>query len=120
MQTGQNSIVPEISLPQIEQVRWGSVLMALTALQPQFEPKATPRSIEWCESGQRGPWQTVVLFHKRVCSIICAASSNRNEKHQTHRDIRRHDILNRTKIQRILGRLKALLIKSAAFILRIF
>jgi len=26
-------------------VRLGSVLMALTALQPQSEPKATPRSI---------------------------------------------------------------------------
>jgi hypothetical protein len=45
---------------------------------------------------------------------------NRNEKHQTHRDIRRHDALNRTKIQKILGRLKAVLMKSAALILRIF
>ena len=57
--------------------------MGLTALQPQSEPKTTPRSTEWCESGQQGPWQTVVPFHKLVCSIICAASSNRNEKHQT-------------------------------------
>ena len=94
--------------------------MALTVFQPQSEPKATPRSTEWCESALRVPWQTVVPFHKLLCSIICAASSNRNEKHQTHRDIRRHDILNRTKIQKILGRLKALLIKSAALILRIF
>ena len=30
MQTGQNSIAPENSLPQIEQVRWGSVRMGLT------------------------------------------------------------------------------------------
>ena len=120
MQTGQNSIVPKISLPQIEQVRWDSVLMGLTALRPQSQPKTTPRSTEWCESGEQNPWQTVVLFHKLVCSTICAASSNRNEKHQTHRDIRRHDILNRTKIQKIWGRLKALLIKSAALILRIF
>jgi hypothetical protein len=51
MQTGQNSIAPENSLPQIEQVRWGSVLMGLTA----FQPKATPRSSEWREIGQHGP-----------------------------------------------------------------
>jgi hypothetical protein len=75
MQTGQNSIAPENSVPQLGQVRWGSVLMVLAALQPQFEPKPTPRSIEWCESAQRGPWQTVVPFHKLVCSIICDASS---------------------------------------------
>ena len=111
MQTGQNSIAPENSLPQLGQVRWGSVLMGLTALRPQSEPKTTPRSTEWCESGQQGPWQTVVPFHKLVCSIICAASSNRNEKHQTHRDIRRYEILNRTRIQKIWDRLKALLKK---------
>ncbi len=57
--------------------------MGLTALQPQSEPKTTPRSTEWCESGQQGPWQSVVPFHKLVGSIICAASSNRNKKHQT-------------------------------------
>jgi hypothetical protein len=34
MQTGQNSIAPENSLPQLGQARWGSALMALTALQP--------------------------------------------------------------------------------------
>jgi hypothetical protein len=67
MQTGQNSSAPENSVPQLGQVRWGSVLMALTALQPQFEPKATPRSIEWCESAQRGAWQIVILFHKPLC-----------------------------------------------------
>src|SRR6516164_7382863 len=47
MQTGQNSIAPENSLPQFGQVRWDFVLMDLTALQPQPEPKATPRSTEW-------------------------------------------------------------------------
>jgi hypothetical protein len=55
MQTGQNSIASESSFPQIEQVRWVSVLMPLTVLQPQSEPKATPRSIEWCEVVQRHP-----------------------------------------------------------------
>ena len=57
--------------------------MGLTAVQPQSEPKTTPRSTEWCESGQQGPWQSVVPFHKLVGSTICAASSNRNKKHQT-------------------------------------
>ena len=32
MQTGQKFIAPENSLPQLGQVRWGSVLMALAAL----------------------------------------------------------------------------------------
>jgi hypothetical protein len=58
MQTGQNSIVPENWLPQLGQVRWGSVLMALTA--------TTPRSTEWCDIGRQGPWQTVVTFHKQL------------------------------------------------------
>src|SRR4029077_14466629 len=44
MHTGQNSTAPENSLPQLGQVRWGSVLMALPALQPQPRPTATPRS----------------------------------------------------------------------------
>ena len=41
MQTGQNSIAPENSLPQLGQVRLGSVLMDLTALQSQPQPAAT-------------------------------------------------------------------------------
>ena len=64
MQTGQNSIAPENSLPQLGQVRLSSVFMGLTALQPQSEPKATQCSTEWCESGRHGPGQTVVPFHK--------------------------------------------------------
>jgi hypothetical protein len=48
MHTGQNSIAPESSLPQLGQVRWGSVLTGLSALQPKSKPKATPRSTEWC------------------------------------------------------------------------
>jgi len=42
------------------------VLMPLTALQPQPERKTMPRSPEWCESGQHGPWQTVVPLHKQL------------------------------------------------------
>jgi len=41
------------------------VLMALTALQPHTEPKATPRSAEWCESGKHSAWQTVVPLHEQ-------------------------------------------------------
>jgi hypothetical protein len=41
------------------------VLMVLTVLQPQPEPKATPRSTEWCEIGQHGTWQTIVPLHKQ-------------------------------------------------------
>src|ERR1700756_3952023 len=48
MQTGQNSIVPENSLPQLGQVCLDSALMVLTVLQP----KETPRSTEWCEIGR--------------------------------------------------------------------
>jgi hypothetical protein len=58
MQTGQNSIAPENSLPQLEQVRWGSVFMALTTCQPQPWPKATPRSIERWESAGASPDNT--------------------------------------------------------------
>jgi hypothetical protein len=66
MQTGQNSIAPENSLPQLGQVRWGSVLMALTALQPHSETKATPRSIGWREIGWQGARQTVFPLHKQL------------------------------------------------------
>jgi len=65
MQTGQNSIAPENSLPQLGQVRWGCVLIALIALQPQPKPKATPRSTEWCEIGQRSAWHSVVPLHEQ-------------------------------------------------------
>jgi hypothetical protein len=63
MQTGQNSIAPESSLPQLGQVRWDSALMVLTALQPHSEPKAAPRSTEWCEIDQHSAWHTVVPLH---------------------------------------------------------
>jgi hypothetical protein len=65
MQTGQNSIAPENSLLQLGQVRWEYVIMALAAPEPQPEPKATPRSTEWCEIGQQGFWHTVVPLHEQ-------------------------------------------------------
>jgi hypothetical protein len=52
MQTGQNSIAPENSLPQLGQVRWGSGFMDLTVPQPQFEWKPTARSTGRREIGQ--------------------------------------------------------------------
>ena len=55
MQTGQNFIAPEILLPQLGQVRWGSVLMDLTVLGPQSESETTPSSSDYCEIGQHGP-----------------------------------------------------------------
>jgi hypothetical protein len=66
MHTGQNFIAPESSLPQLGQVRWGSVFMDLTALQPQSEQKAPPRSTEWCESSKHSAWQTVVPLHEQL------------------------------------------------------
>src|SRR5271165_3153980 len=38
----------------------------LTFLQPQPEPKETPRSTEWCEIGQHSAWHSVVPLHKRM------------------------------------------------------
>jgi hypothetical protein len=54
MHTGQNSIAPESSLPQLGQVRLSSVFMGPTALQPQAEVKATPCSTERRKRGQDG------------------------------------------------------------------
>jgi hypothetical protein len=42
------------------------MFMALTALQPQPEPKATQRSTQWCEIGQRSAWHTVVPLHEQL------------------------------------------------------
>src|SRR5262252_3038005 len=64
-QTGQNSNAPENSLPQLGQVRWGSVLMALTALQSQRQPQQYHARTKWCEIGQHGPRQAVVPWHEQ-------------------------------------------------------
>ena len=53
------------------QVRWGSVLMDLTALQSQSEPKTTPCSTEWWEIDQHGPSQTVLPFQKQLRVSLC-------------------------------------------------
>jgi hypothetical protein len=73
MHTGQNSIPPENSLPQLGQVRWDSVFMDPTALQPQFERKPTARSTEWCKIGVHGTWQSCCPVPQTIaCSFIVA------------------------------------------------
>jgi hypothetical protein len=94
--------------------------MDLTALHPQPDPKTTPRSAEWCESDQEGPLTNCCPVPQVVFSIICAAVVIGTKNIRLTGDIRRQDILNRTKVHKILGRLNALLIKSAALIPRIF
>jgi hypothetical protein len=79
MHTGQNSIVPESSLPQLGQVRWGSVIMALAALQSHPEPKATPRSTKWCEIGQQGFWHTIVPLHEQLLVLLQREIALRNK-----------------------------------------
>jgi len=50
-----------------------SAFMVLTALQPQSEPKATPRSTRWCEIGQHSAWHTLVPFARAIaCSVTVA------------------------------------------------
>jgi hypothetical protein len=66
MHTGQNSTVPESSLPQIEQMRWGSVLMDLTVLQPQSEPKATPPTSSGAKSSSGIRWRMMVRLQSRA------------------------------------------------------
>ena len=87
MQTGQNSIAPENSLPQLGQVRWASVLTVLAALQLQAQPRARPGSTERREIGQHGPWQTIVAFHKefRVSPTITVENIFRNKIPETWR-----------------------------------
>ena len=73
MQTGQNSIAPESSLPQLGQVRWGSVLMGLTALQPKSKPKATPRSTEWCRKRPARPLANCCLVAQAIAHYVILA-----------------------------------------------
>jgi hypothetical protein len=70
MHTGQNSIAPENSLPQLGQMRRGSVLIVVTALQPQFEPKPTARSTECCKIGLRGPWQSCCPVPQAIACLL--------------------------------------------------
>src|SRR5260221_7701675 len=74
MQTGQSSIAPETSLPQLGQGALGLLVhVALTALQPQPEPKATPRSTEWCEKRPARPLANCCPVAQAIaCSFILA------------------------------------------------
>ena len=51
-------------MPQLGQVRWGSVLIFLTT-PPRPQPKAAPSSAERCELGQHSSWRTVFLLHEQ-------------------------------------------------------
>ena len=66
MQTGQNSIAPESSLPQFGHVRWGSVLMDLRDLWPQSEPKTPHASASGVQTLATRTWHTVVPFQKQL------------------------------------------------------
>ena len=104
MQTGQNSIAPENSLPQLGQVRWGSALMGLTVLRmrltlrkkhgfprqpaaarlgnqvPGSESLAMPKSTERCQTVRRsllpscGPVSIVTSYWSTTESITCNQS----------------------------------------------
>ena len=95
MQTGQNSIPPENSLPQLGQVRWGSVFMDLIVFPrrlklrkehgfpcqpaavrlgnqvPGSEPLEIPSSTERCETRRR-----VLLASCGPASIVTSRRSN--------------------------------------------
>ena len=59
-------ILMDTRLSQLGQVRWGSVLMDLTALQSQSELKTTPRSTPMVGNRPAQPRQTVLPFHKQL------------------------------------------------------
>jgi hypothetical protein len=86
MQTGQNSIAPENSLPQLGQVRWGFVFMDLPVLQSQPESKATPTSTECAKSGQHRPWQTVVPVPRAIASSFRLARQITFSKQNSYRE----------------------------------
>jgi hypothetical protein len=65
MQTGQNFIAPEISLPQLEQMRWGSVLMDLTVLGRNLSRKQYHAPPIIAKSASTAPGK-VVPFHKQL------------------------------------------------------
>jgi len=65
MQTGQNSIAPENSLPQLGQVRWGSVFMDLT--RPSEAIKASQRAWILPSASSGATWQQHAFVGKAVC-----------------------------------------------------
>src|SRR6516165_8871874 len=91
MQTGQNSIAPENSLPQLGQVRLVSVLIVLDALQLQPQPTATPPSHRvvrnrpaWplancCPAAQAIACSFIVArqirFRNKIATVWCPAAS---------------------------------------------
>jgi hypothetical protein len=66
MQTGQNSIAPENSLPQLGQVRWGSVFMELTALQRNLSGNQRRAPSSGAKSAFTAPGKAVIPVHKQL------------------------------------------------------
>src|SRR6516164_11731049 len=91
MQTGQNCIAPENSLPQLGHVRWGSTFTDLTALQLHSEPKATPRSYRVVRNppAQRLAYCCPVA-QTIACSFIVACQMTFRNKIPAARVLRRH------------------------------
>ena len=80
MQTGQNSIAPENSLPQLGQVRWGSVLMGLTALQPQPEPKEHHAPPSGAKSASTAPGKLLSRSTSNCVFLYTSASNHVSEQ----------------------------------------
>jgi hypothetical protein len=90
IQTGQNCIVPESSLPQLGQVRWNSVLIVLAALQLHAQPRARPGSAERREIGQHGPLVNYCPIPQAIaCSPILACQMTFRNKIPAARVLRR-------------------------------
>jgi hypothetical protein len=61
-QTGQNSIAPENSLPQLGQMRWGCVLMALTVIRHLSRTQRDAAPIG-AKSADGIRWRMMVRLH---------------------------------------------------------
>jgi hypothetical protein len=68
MHTGQNSIAPESSLPQVGQVRWGCVLMALTVIRnlSRTQHHAPPSGAKSAKSANGIRWRMMVRLQLRA------------------------------------------------------
>jgi hypothetical protein len=81
MQTGQNSIAPENSLPQFGQVRWDSVLIVLTGLSAatSADSKATLHRVAQNRSARllANCWPVPQAI---ACSSIFSASNHVSEQ----------------------------------------
>src|SRR5580704_19256973 len=73
IQTGQNSIAPENSLPQLGQVRWGSVFMGLTVLRPPSGPKSSTKLRPVVQNRQTRPLANCCLVPQTIARSFILA-----------------------------------------------